>query len=102
MFPKKFYEENKDKIMEYEETHPLQPERLYNLIPGIINFDVRGKAVDKKCLIIYGKEDKLFGERMVPELRKLFPKSKVVALNSGLAIHRESPERAALIIKYFM
>jgi len=102
LFSKKFYEENKDKIMEYEKTHPLQPERLYNLIPGIINFDVRGKAVDKKCLIIYGKEDKLFGERMVPELRKLFPKSKVVALNSGHAIHRESPEEAALIIKSFM
>ena len=39
---------------------------------------------------------------MVPELRKLFPKSKVVALNSGHAIHRESPEGAALIIKSFM
>ena len=86
----------------YERDHPMKPERLYPLIPSLMNFSVRDRHSDSGCLLLVAQHDSIFGERMSADLRKTFSNSRVILMNSGHAIHRENPLEAARIIsEYF-
>lgn len=103
LFSEKFYETHKEEIMEYEKNHPLVPGRLFNLVNEIMNFNIQGERSGKKCIIIYGQFDNLFGERMISTLKIIFKNCKISRMSTGHAIHREAPQEAAKIINsYFM
>lgn len=86
----------------YDRDHPMKPERLYPLIPSLMNFSVRGRHSDSGCLLLVARYDSIFGERMSADLRETFRNSSSVLMNSGHAIHRENPLEAARIIsEYF-
>ncbi|MGC8619420.1 MAG: alpha/beta fold hydrolase [Thermoplasmata archaeon] len=101
LFSKNFYETHKNEILEYEKNHPLVPERLFYLVNEIMKFDIQNEMSYKKCIIIYGEYDYLFGERMIPYLKNIFQNCKIYKLNAGHAIHRESPRETANIIDKF-
>lgn len=101
LFSKEFFKDNRKEILDYERTHPFHPERISGLIPSLLGFDIRGERSEIKCIIIYGREDSLFGERMIGEMQKIFPNNKTVKIKSGHAIHRESPDEASLLIRSF-
>ena len=86
----------------YDRDHPMKPERLYPLIPSLMNFSIRNRHSDSGCLLLVAQHDSIFGERMSADLRKTFSNSRVILMNSGHAIHRENPLEAARIIsEYF-
>ncbi len=86
----------------YDRDHPMKPERLYLLIPSLINFSIRNRHSDSGCLLLVAQHDSIFGERMSADLRETFSNSRVIQMNSGHAIHRENPLEAARIIsEYF-
>ncbi len=93
---------HRKEVEAYDRDHPMKPERLYPLIPSIMNFSVRGRHSDSGCLLLVARYDSIFGERMSADLRETFRNSSSVLMNSGHAIHRENPLEAARIIsEYF-
>ncbi|MHB1708147.1 MAG: alpha/beta fold hydrolase [Thermoplasmataceae archaeon] len=93
---------HKKEVDAYDRDHPMKPERLYPLIPSLMNFSVSGRHSDSECLLLVAQHDSIFGERMSADLRDTFRNSSVVLMNSGHAIHRENPLEAARIIsEYF-
>jgi len=101
LFSKNFYETHKKEIMEYEKSHPLKTERLFYISNEIMKFNILNERSEKRCAIIYGEYDDLFGERMLPYLKSVFLNCEIFKLNAGHAIHRESPQDAAIIIERF-
>lgn len=94
--------DHREEVDAYDRDHPMQPERLYPLIPSLMNFTVRGRHSDSECLLLVAEHDTIFGERMSADLRETFRNSRVILMNSGHAIHRENPLEAARIIsEYF-
>jgi len=98
LFSPEFFQLHKDEILEFNRLYPLKPERLIPMIPEIIKFNINGEKSLKKCMIIYGKYDDLFGRRMIDTMLKIFPNCKTIELNTGHSIHRESPSYAARLI----
>ncbi len=93
---------HRKEVEAYDRDHPMKPERLYPLIPSLMNFSVRGRHSDSGCLLLVARYDSIFGERMSADLRETFRNSSSVLMNSGHAIHRENPLEAARIIsEYF-
>jgi pimeloyl-ACP methyl ester carboxylesterase len=86
----------------YDQDHPMKPERLYPLIPSLMNLSIRDRHSDSGCLLLIAQHDSIFGKRMSADLRETFSNSRVILMNSGHAIHRENPLEAARIIsEYF-
>ena len=102
VFSPEFFEMHEREIEEYENENPFLPERLAPLLSEIIEFTTIDRVSNNFVLLLMGKYDRLFGKRMLDDLRDSFPNSEYSILDSGHAIHREKPDLASkLILEFF-
>ncbi|MGC8995165.1 MAG: alpha/beta fold hydrolase [Thermoplasmata archaeon] len=101
-FSQEFYQKHKAEILKYNNEHPFEPSRLAGIASSLINFDIRDKKIDIPCLAIIGNQDIIFGPRIIEDLQKIYKSCNIKIINSGHAIHRESPKEVSKIIKEFL
>lgn len=102
VFSEGFLEKHRKEIEEYDKAHPMRPERLYHIIPTLLDFTVKGRQSNTRSVMVVAEYDTIFGKRMNDDLQTAFPNSRFVTLNSGHAIHREDPRGAARIASEFI
>ncbi len=101
-FSPKFLKDHREEIEAYDKVNPFIPERVIPILSEIFEFSLKGRFSNNPAMMIIGKYDTLFGERMIDDLVRAFPNSEYHILESGHAIHREIPDLASRMILQFL
>jgi pimeloyl-ACP methyl ester carboxylesterase len=101
VFSREFREKHRKEIEAYDRSHPMDPGRLYNMVPNLLGFSVKGRLSHARVNMVVAEYDGIFGPRMNGDLKDAFPEATFTTLRSGHAIHREDPRAAAGIASDF-
>jgi pimeloyl-ACP methyl ester carboxylesterase len=100
-FSPQFLMEHRKEIEEYDRENPLLPQRVTPILTEILEFSIENRISYNRVMMLIGRYDTVFGERMIDDLKRTFPNSEYHILDSGHAIHREAPDITSELARRF-